>query len=65
MPQINIFHFLSQTSWTILLFLLFFYTMKQFILPNLLEVIRIKSFLLLNHNNLKFNNSFNYLNYKF
>lgn len=65
MPQINIFHFLSQTSWTILLFLLFFYTMKQFILPSLLEVIRIKSFLLLNQNNLKFNNSFNYLYYKF
>ncbi len=48
MPQINIYHFLSQTSWTILLFLFFFYLMKQYILPSLLEVIKLKSYILFN-----------------
>ncbi len=43
MPQINIFTYLSQTSWTILLFILYYINMKQVLLPSLLETIKLKN----------------------
>lgn len=44
MPQINIFTYLSQTTWTILLFVLYYINMKQIILPSLLETIKLKNY---------------------
>lgn len=42
MPQLNLFTFLSQTSWTILLFIFYYINMKQIIIPSLLEMIKLK-----------------------
>lgn len=43
MPQINIFTYLSQTTWTILLFIIYYINMKQVLLPSLLETIKLKN----------------------
>jgi len=42
MPQINIYTYLSQTTWTIFLFIIFYINMKQVLLPSLLETIKLK-----------------------
>ena len=43
MPQINIFTYLSQTTWTILLFIIYYINMKQYLIPSLLETIKLKN----------------------
>ena len=43
MPQINLYTFLGQCSWTIILFLYYYVIMKQSIIPSILENIIIKS----------------------
>lgn len=43
MPQINFYTYLSQTTWTIILFYVLYYYMKQYILPALYENIKIKN----------------------
>lgn len=43
MPQINIYTYLSQTTWTLILFVLYYINMKQVLLPSLLETIKIKN----------------------
>jgi hypothetical protein len=45
MPQINSYTYLSVTTWTIILFFLFYYLMKQYIIPIIYENIKIKSYL--------------------
>lgn len=42
MPQINVFTYLSQTTWTLLIFVLYYINMKQIIIPSLLEIIKLK-----------------------
>ena len=42
MPQINIYTFLSQTSWTIIIFFIFYYIMKQYLLPIIYEQLQLK-----------------------
>lgn len=44
MPQINIYTYLSQTSWTIILFIIYYINMKQILIPLLLENIKLKNF---------------------
>lgn len=59
MPQINIFTYLSQTTWTILLFIIYYINMKQVLLPSLLETIKLKNnytSVKNNFNNIKLNN---------
>ena len=43
MPQINFYTYLSQTTWIIILFYLFYYLMKQYILPLVYENIKLKN----------------------
>lgn len=67
MPQINIFTYLSQTTWTILLFIIYYINMKQVLLPSLLETIKLKNNYITTKdkfNNIKHNNEFSnkYLN---
>lgn len=44
MPQINVFSYLSQCTWTIILFYIFYYIMKQYLLPFIYENIKLKYF---------------------
>lgn len=44
MAQINIYTYLSQTTWTIILFGIYYVIMKQILLPSLLEAILLQSF---------------------
>ena len=37
MPQINVYTYLSQTTWTIILFIFFYFFIKQFVLPYLFQ----------------------------
>lgn len=49
MAQINFYTYLSQTTWTIILFFSFYFLMKQYILPFVFENLKIKNkFLALN-----------------
>ena len=43
MPQLNIFTYLSQTTWTIIIFTCFFYIMKQELIPSLYEVFYVRN----------------------
>lgn len=43
MPQINVFTYLSQTSWTIIIFILYYINMKQIIIPSIIEIIKLKN----------------------
>jgi hypothetical protein len=53
MPQLNVFTYLSQTTWTMIIFILYYINMKQILIPSLLEIIKLKnnSILLLSNNN--------------
>ena len=65
MPHINIFTYLSQTTWTILLFVIYYINMKQVLLPSLLENLKLKNSSFENSLNLSSdlkNYSFSYLN---
>lgn len=65
MPQLNVFTYLSQTTWTMIIFILYYINMKQILIPSLLEMIKLKnnSILLLSNNNKStFFNSSKYLN---
>lgn len=42
MPQSNLYTFLTQTTWLIILFSLFYYIMKQYLLPLIYENIQLK-----------------------
>lgn len=42
-PQINFYTYLSQTTWLIIIFYIFYYYMKQFFLPSIFENIRLKN----------------------
>lgn len=56
MPQINIFTYLSQTTWTILLFIIYYINMKQVLLPSLLETIKLKNnYITTKNKDIKFN----------
>lgn len=60
MPQINIYNYLSQTSWVLLLFIYYYINMKQLFLPSLLEIIKIKLQLKRNkESNITYNISYN------
>jgi F0F1-type ATP synthase membrane subunit b/b' len=67
MPQINFYTFLSQTTWTIILFYIFYFSMKQYILPLVFENIKLKMLTINsnidNKNNINsvssFNNTYN------
>ena len=37
MPQLEIATFLTQTTWTLFIFLIFYIIMKQYIMPSILE----------------------------
>lgn len=50
MPQINFYTYLSQTTWLIIIFYLFYYMMKQYLLPAIFENIKLKN---LNKNTIK------------
>lgn len=58
MPQINMYTYLSQATWTILLFYIFYYIMKQYILPLIFENIKLKFFAHKTSNILKKDNNF-------
>lgn len=45
MPQLNSHTYLSITTWTIIIFYIFYYIMKQYILPLIYENIKIKKLL--------------------
>lgn len=62
MPQINIFTYLSQTTWTILLFILYYINMKQYLIPSLLETIKLKN---ISNNNNNTNSEFNKFSNKY
>lgn len=62
MPQINVFTFLSQTSWTILIFILYYINMKQILIPSLIEMIKLKKNSTVSITNNNNNNINNYLN---
>jgi len=42
MPQINGYTYLTQCSWLLIIFITYYMTLKQYLLPNLLEKIYIK-----------------------
>ena len=42
MPQCNLYTFLTQTTWLIILFYLFYYIMKQYLLPLTYENLQLK-----------------------
>jgi len=42
MPQINVYNYLSQTTWTIILFSLYYYNMKQYLIPSIIEKIKVR-----------------------
>lgn len=46
MPQINFYTYLSQTTWTIILFSLFYIIMKQYFLPLIFESLKVKTLIL-------------------
>ena len=46
MPQLNGYTYLSQTTWTIILLFIFYYSMKAYLLPLLFENSKIKTYLL-------------------
>lgn len=48
MPQINFYTYLSQTTWTIIIFYIFYYCMKQYLLPRIFQNIKVKSLVLQN-----------------
>lgn len=48
MAQLNIYTYLSQITWTIIIFMLILYIMKKVILPTILENIVIKNLFLKN-----------------
>lgn len=62
MPQINIFTYLSQTTWTILLFIIYYINMKQYLIPSLLETIKLKN---ISNNSNKTNSEFNKFSNKY
>lgn len=43
MPQVNLYTYLTQTTWTILLFFIFYYCMKQYLFPIIYENILLKN----------------------
>lgn len=45
MPQINFYTYLSQTTWTIILFFIFYFIMKQYFLSLIFENIKLKTFM--------------------
>lgn len=44
MPQCNVYTYLSQTTWTIIIFYFLYYSMKQYILPLIFEQIKLKTY---------------------
>lgn len=42
MPQINFYTYLSQSTWLILFFFTFYYCMKQYLLPTIVENLKLK-----------------------
>lgn len=42
MPQINAYTYLTQCSWLIILFIIYYIALKQYLLPSLLEKIFVK-----------------------
>jgi len=46
MPHINTYTYLTQSTWLIILFIIYYKYIKQYILPALLEKIYIKTFIL-------------------
>lgn len=48
MPQINAYNYLSITTWVIIIFYIFYYIIKQNILPRILETLKIKVLILSN-----------------
>jgi hypothetical protein len=45
MPQINVYTYLSQASWVLIIFIIYYINMKQILIPSILEKIRIRYFL--------------------
>lgn len=50
MPQINFYTYLSQTTWTIIIFYIFYYSMKQYFLPLIFQNLKVKSIILQTQN---------------
>lgn len=46
MPQINFYTYLSQTTWTIIIFYMFYYSMKQYFLPLIFQNLKVKNLIL-------------------
>ncbi|PJF20198.1 ATP synthase F0 subunit 8 (mitochondrion) [Paramicrosporidium saccamoebae] len=44
MAQCNVYTYLSQTTWTIIIFYFLYYYMKQYILPSIYEQIKLKNY---------------------
>lgn len=64
MPQSNLYTFLSQSTWTIIIFYVLYYLIKQYILPIILENIKIQKYLSTSKNNTELSNksSNNFIN---
>lgn len=56
MPQSNLYTFLSQSTWTIIIFYVLYYLIKQYILPIILENIKIQKYLSTSKNNTELSN---------
>lgn len=54
MPQINVYTYLSQASWALIIFIIYYINMKQIILPSILEKIRIRYYLFNSQTNSSF-----------
>jgi len=63
MPQCNFYTFLSQTTWTIILLLLFYFIMKQYFLPLIFENIKLKYLIKLSIPKSPIKKSSDYYNY--
>ncbi len=44
MPQLNLYTYLSQATWLIIIFSLYYFYMKQVVLTSLLEKLNIRSY---------------------
>lgn len=43
MPQLNLYTYLSQVTWLIIIFSIYYYYMKQVVLTSLLEKLKLRS----------------------
>lgn len=43
MPQLNTLNYLTQTTWTIIIFTIYYYIMKKYIIPIIIEKLYLKN----------------------